>query len=380
MWFVAFDTVRLRNVLRGRLRAIVEETARAAGSATHIVVLDACAAPSGVRVIVRTRLRSQLRRYARRTVSLLALRVGALGVRWRPVFRIRRIEPQQMPTYLDYFARCRASIAGDMQIKNRKNGVKSTVKKAIARLQMIERSNTAALGGDEVAARIRRYVAAHEAPADDRAAFAKLCYVIFAQGLGFDVVENHREALDAAFCQFAPESVARIGEEQVGKLLHEPIIRNRSKIEACIENARRWHTLVTTDKTYLGRIAHIGAGDDALSGWPKLVTQLQEDFCRLGEPTARLLLKRWGFFAALCHPGVRRALTRLGLINAHVDGPALQLFVGTLAEATSKDAYAIEAALAIFAGVGPCRLDPRCSDCLLNETCPAAQSSAVASL
>jgi len=277
-------------------------------------------------------------------------------------------------------ARCRASFAGDMLMKSRKNGARSAVRKAIGHLQVIERSNTAALGGDEVAARVRRYVAIHEAPSNDQAAFAKLCYVIFAQGLGFDVVENHREALDAAFCQFAPESVARIDENHVSKLLHEPIIRNRSKIEACIENAQRWQTLVAADKSYLGRIAHIGAGDDALSGWPKLVNLLQEDFCRLGEPTARLLLKRWGFFTALCHPGVRRALTRLGLLNADVGGPEVQLFVGTLAEATSKDAYAIEAALAIFAGVGPCRSDPRCSECLLNESCPAAQSSAVASL
>jgi len=265
-------------------------------------------------------------------------------------------------------------------MKNRKNGARAVVKRAIAHLQMIERSNTDTLGSNELAARVRRYTAAHEAPSDDRTAFAKLCYVIFAQGLGFDVVENYREALDAAFCSFSPEAVARIDEEHVGKLLHEPIIRNRSKIEACIRNAQRWQTLVAADKSYLGRIAHIGAGDDALNGWPKLVNLLQEDFCRLGEPTARVLLKRWGFFTALSHPGVRRALTRLGLVQADVDGPALQLFIGTLAEATSKDAYAIEAALAIFAGVGPCRPEPRCNECLLNETCPAAQSNVVASL
>ena len=262
-------------------------------------------------------------------------------------------------------------------MKSRKNGARSAGKKAIVHLQMIERSNTSALGSDEVAARVRRYVATHEAPSDDRAAFAKLCYVIFAQGLGFDVVENHREALDAAFCRFAPEAVAGINEDQVGKLLSEPIIRNRSKIEACIKNAHSWQTLAA-DESYLGRIADSGAGDDAAAGWPKLVSVLQEDFCRLGEPTARMVLKRWGFFTAHCHPGVRRTLTRLALVNADIDGPALQLFVGTLADATGKDAYAIEAAIAIFAGAGPCRPEPRCGECLLNESCPAAQPTVVA--
>ena len=258
-------------------------------------------------------------------------------------------------------------------MKNRKNGARSAVRKVIVHLKMIERSNTAVLGGDELGARIRRYVAAHEAPSDDRAAFAKLCHVIFAQGLGFDVVEKHRDALDDAFCRFAPEAVAGIDEARVGKLLHEPIIRNRSKIEACIQNARNWQALVATGNSYLGRIAHIGAQDDARAGWPKLVALLQEDFCRLGEPTARLVLKRWGFFTAVAHPGVRRTVTRLGLVDPEIDGPGLQRFVGTLAEATSNDPYAIEAAIAIFAGVGPCRPEPHCSECMLNEDCPTAK-------
>lgn len=264
-------------------------------------------------------------------------------------------------------------------MKNRKNGARATVKKGLAHLRMVEQSNAVILGSDEVGARIRRYVAAHEPPSNDQAAFARLCYVIFSQGLGFDVVEKHREALDIAFSGFEPAAVSQIDEGHVGKLLREPIIRNRAKIEACIQNARRWQALIA-EKTYLGRIAEIGATDDAASGWPKLVTLLQKDFCRLGEPTARVLLKRWGFFTALCHPGVRRTLTRLGLMRADVDGSALQLFVGALAEAMGKEAYAIEADLAIFAGVGPCRPQPRCIDCVLNESCPSVPSSAVAAL
>jgi hypothetical protein len=228
--------------------------------------------------------------------------------------------------------------------------------------------------------RIRRWVASHEAPRDDRAAFAKLSEAIFAQGLGFEVVEKHRIALEAAFSGFAPDAVAQIDEKQVGMLLHEPIIRNRAKIEACITNARRWQEFVSAGTTYLGRVAEIGASDDAATGWPKLVAALQEDFCRLGEPTARIALKRWGFFTALAHPGVRRALVRLGLVDANAEGPAVQLFIGAVAEAAGRDAYAVEAALAIFAGAGACRATPRCNECPLNEVCPSVQNAAATAL
>jgi endonuclease III len=264
--------------------------------------------------------------------------------------------------------------------KNRKNGAKSAVRKAIGHLQIIEQSNAALIGTDEMAARVRRWVASHEAPRDDRAAFAKLSESIFAQGLGFEVVEKHHAALEVAFSGFAPDAVAQIDERQVGILLHEPIIRNRAKVEACIQNARRWQELVSAGTTYLGRIAEIGTSDDAATGWPKLVAAIQEDFCRLGEPTARIVLKRWGFFTALAHPGVRRALVRLGMVDADADGPAVQRFLGAVAEASGRDVYAVEAALAIFAGVGACRAAPRCGECPLNEVCPSAQIATATAL
>jgi 3-methyladenine DNA glycosylase Tag len=254
--------------------------------------------------------------------------------------------------------------------KPRFNG-KSALRRATGVLQVVERVNQALLGTDEVAARVRRYVAAHEAPTDDRAAFAKLCEVIFAQGLGFEVVEKHRTALSAAFHEFAPAAVAAIDEARVGALLAEPIIRNRPKIQACIENARRFCD-AAAGGTFLARIAHLAANDDAACGWPHLVAALQKEFCRLREPTARLLLKRWGFFTALAHPGSRRLLTRLGLVDSALEGPGVQCFVGALAQAVGNDPYVIEAAFAIFAGEGPCRVEPRCAECALNERCPAA--------
>lgn len=245
------------------------------------------------------------------------------------------------------------------------------MRRAARYLQLIERANEAALGGDEIAGRTRRYVAAHEAPHDDHSAFAKLCGVVFAQGLGFEVVDKHWVALESAFENFSPQAVAAIDEQRIGTMLAEPVIRNRPKIVACIENARRWVAL-SANGTYLGRVAAMASNDDAQSGWPAIALALQRDFQRLSEPAARLTLKRWGFFTANAHPGSWRLLARLKLVDASADGCAVQRFVGTLAQTLGRDPYALEAALAMFAGNGPCREKPQCNECVLNDRCESA--------
>jgi len=194
------------------------------------------------------------------------------------------------------------------------------------------------------------------------------CAVIFAQGLGFEVVDKHWAALESAFENFSPPAVAAIDEQRIGRMLVEPGIRNRPKIAACIENAKRWVTL-SADATYLGRVAELASSDDAPSGWPALALALQRDFQRLREPTARLTLKRWGFFTANAHPGAQRLLLRLKVVDSSDDGPAVQRFVGSLAQKLGRDPYAVEAALALFAGNGPCRETPRCRECVLNDQC-----------
>ncbi|HXW51400.1 MAG TPA: DNA-3-methyladenine glycosylase I [Candidatus Acidoferrales bacterium] len=236
----------------------------------------------------------------------------------------------------------------------------------------IEKANDATLGTDETARRIRRYVAAHETPHDDRHAFSKLCEVLFAQGLGFEVVANHWPALEQAFAHFEPSALASLSEIDVGRLLAEPIIRNRAKVLACIGNARRWLELARTG-SYLARVATLASEDNAAEGWPSLTVALRHDFHRLREPAARMLLKRWGFFTARSHPGAKRLLERLGLVKPDTAEALVQARIAQIGQATSTDPYAIEASLAIFAGAGPCRAKPRCDVCALNEACGFAR-------
>ena len=75
---------------------------------------------------------------------------------------------------------------------------------------------------------------------DDRTLFEFLVLEGFQAGLSWELILRRRENLRRAFDGFDPHKVARYTEEDVERLLGDPgIIRNRRKIEAAINNARR---------------------------------------------------------------------------------------------------------------------------------------------
>jgi DNA-3-methyladenine glycosylase I len=76
---------------------------------------------------------------------------------------------------------------------------------------------------------------------EDRKQFEFLTLESAQAGLSWLVVLRKREAYRRAFADFDPQKVARFTEKRVEKLLADPgIIRNRLKIAAAINNARRF--------------------------------------------------------------------------------------------------------------------------------------------
>jgi DNA-3-methyladenine glycosylase I len=71
------------------------------------------------------------------------------------------------------------------------------------------------------------------------AMFERLSLEGFQSGLSWLVILRKRPAFRAAFAGFEPAAVARFGESDVARLLGDAgIVRNRSKIEATVHNAR----------------------------------------------------------------------------------------------------------------------------------------------
>ena len=249
---------------------------------------------------------------------------------------------------------------------------RTSVKRAASLMRAVDTAVDTALGSEEVAARVRRYVADHDAPADDAVAFGRLCLVVFAQGMQWAIVESKRAALETAFCGFDPAAVAAFDDARIRQMLAQPIIRNEAKLRVCVDNARRWRELAADDGTYLARLARYAVGDQPESGWPGLAQTLCVDFSRMGAIATRQTLKRWGFFTAFAHPGARRVLERLNVIDAAKEPEGVQLAIGAIAQQLGRDPYAVEAVLALFAALGPCRVRPQCDECALSDRCPSA--------
>ncbi|MCW4355116.1 DNA-3-methyladenine glycosylase I [Hoyosella sp. YIM 151337] len=72
------------------------------------------------------------------------------------------------------------------------------------------------------------------------ALFERLCLEAFQSGLSWLTILRKRDAFRRAFAQFRVEVVAQFGSGDVERLLLDSsIVRNRRKIEACVNNARR---------------------------------------------------------------------------------------------------------------------------------------------
>jgi len=83
---------------------------------------------------------------------------------------------------------------------------------------------------------------------DETVLMERLALEIFQAGLSWLIVLQKRPSMNAAFKSFEVDRVARFGERDVTRLLADPgIIRNRLKIEAIIENAKRIRAMRKND-------------------------------------------------------------------------------------------------------------------------------------
>jgi DNA-3-methyladenine glycosylase I len=83
---------------------------------------------------------------------------------------------------------------------------------------------------------------------DDRRLFEKLSLEGFQSGLSWRTILAKRENFRAAFAGFDFDRIAAFGEGDVQRLLADAgIVRNRAKITAVINNARRAQELVERD-------------------------------------------------------------------------------------------------------------------------------------
>ena len=133
---------------------------------------------------------------------------------------------------------------------------------------------------------------------DDHALFERLMLEINQAGLSWETMLRKRASLRAAYAGFDPARVAAFDEADRARLLADAgVIRNRLKVNAAIENARRVVALRATHGSFAGWLDAHHPRD--LAAWRAL---FRETFVFTGGEIVREFLVSTGYL-----PGAHRA-------------------------------------------------------------------------
>jgi DNA-3-methyladenine glycosylase I len=150
---------------------------------------------------------------------------------------------------------------------------------------------------------------------DDRTLFEFLVLEGAQAGLSWTTILQRRPAYRRAFADFHPEAVARFGPEEVAALLADPtIIRNRSKIEAAIRNARAFLRVQEEFGTFADYIWRFVDGAPRVNHWtdPAEVPSSSPESVAMSRD-----LKKRGF--AFVGPTICYAyMQAVGMVNDHL--------------------------------------------------------------
>ena len=126
---------------------------------------------------------------------------------------------------------------------------------------------------------------------DDDALFEVMSLQVFQAGLTWKMVLDKRDAFRRAFGDWKIDAVADMGPGDVEALRQDPgIIRNRLKIEAVIENARRVQALQEEHGSFCRWFYDVLPGEE----YPALQKELRGAFKFMGPEISRMWLMAAG--------------------------------------------------------------------------------------
>ena len=164
--------------------------------------------------------------------------------------------------------------------------------------------------------------------ADDRRLFEKISLEGFQSGLSWLTILRKRENFRRAFRSFDADVVARFDRRSVERLMHDSgIVRNRAKIEATINNARRCLDL----REEMGSLArYVWTFEPDERGRPVVATLAE--LTALGIPAEAVDLSKdlkrrgWSFIGPTTTYSFMQAV---GMVNDHLDGCDIRAQVTT---------------------------------------------------
>lgn len=154
---------------------------------------------------------------------------------------------------------------------------------------------------------------------DDRRLFEKLCLEGFQSGLSWLTILRKRPRFREAFAGFDPAAISRFGKDDFERLMADSgIVRNRAKILATINNARRYAELVAETGSlaaFLWRYEPDPATRPLVLDHPTLLTM---GVSLESKAMSRDLRRRgWAFVGPTT---AYAAMEAIGIVNDHLDG------------------------------------------------------------
>jgi DNA-3-methyladenine glycosylase I len=152
---------------------------------------------------------------------------------------------------------------------------------------------------------------------DDVRLFEKLSLEGFQAGLSWLTILRKRDAFRQAFAGFEFDRIARFGKRDVARLMADAaIVRNRGKIEAVINNARRAVELVQAERSLAHYVWRFEPGPRP----GRLDRDSLSQLAATAESTALakdLKARGWRFVGPTT---VYAFMQAMGLVNDHLDG------------------------------------------------------------
>jgi DNA-3-methyladenine glycosylase I len=151
--------------------------------------------------------------------------------------------------------------------------------------------------------------------ADDRHIFEHFCLECFQAGLSWRIILGRREGLAQAFHGFEPARVARFDRRAIARLLADPrIIRNRLKVEAVVNNARRLPELARDFGSLAAYLWEFEPPRRRRAATREGMPARSEESAALGRDLKR---RGWRFVGPT---GMYALMQAVGLVNDHVAG------------------------------------------------------------
>ena len=149
----------------------------------------------------------------------------------------------------------------------------------------------------------------------EREWFEMLTLEGFQAGLSWQTVLHKRAAFREAFRSFAPERVARFGQDDVATLLSNPaIIRNRAKVEAAVSNAQAFVEVQSAYGTFDGYMWEFVGGEPIVNRWRRMA-EVPSETARSRAMSRDLKARGFKFVG----PTICYALMQAtGLVNDHL--------------------------------------------------------------